>query len=531
MPQFNSNTPLVCVLAAVCAASASAADWPQWGGTADRNMVSAETNLPDSFAPGKKNPDTEEWDTSTAKNVKWVAKLGSQSYGNPTVSGGKVYVGTNNTSPRDPKIAPNPKAGDNGDRGVMMCLDEATGKFLWQLTVPKLKSGIVNDWDHLGICSSPTIEGDRVYVVTNRCELLCLTTQGLGKENVGPFLSEGQYYIDPDALKGGKEIKDKPVDAAKADIVWRLDMMEELGVFPHNASNCSVVIDGDIICCNTSNGVDWGHVNVPAATAPSFIGVNKKTGEVVWEDEIGMGKGERPDIGLSRRIFHGEWSNPSLGVVNNRKEVFFGGADGFVYALDPQTGKTIWFADCVLDKYKKDDKGNPILYPDSKGPSEIIATPILYKNRIYVANGQDPEHGEGVGSLSCIDATKEGDVTKTGKVWVFDKIHRSMSTVSISNGLVFIADFSGFVFCLDAETGKEYWTLETGGHIWGSTMVADGKLYFGNEDGDAYVMEAGKEKKIISKTNVDSQIYGTPVVANGTIYIAAQSHLFAITKK
>ena len=494
-------------------------------------MVSKETGLPDSFEPGKQNPETGEFDISTAKNVKWIAKLGSQTYGNPTVSGGKVFVGTNNTSPRNPKVKDNAKTGDNGDRGIMLCLDEATGKFLWQLSVPKLKSGIVNDWDHLGICSSPTVEGDRVYLVTNRCELLCLTTDGLSKGNVGPFKSEGQYYLDPDGLKGGKAAVNIPDDPLQADIVWRLDMMDELGVFPHNASNCSVVIDGDIICCNTSNGVDWGHVNVPAATAPSYIGVNKKTGKVEWEDEIGMAKGERPDIGLTRRIFHGQWSNPSLGEVNGKKQVFFGGGDGFVYALDPQTGKTIWSCDCVPDKYKHDDKGKPIPYPEANGPSEIIATPVLYNNRIYVAIGQDPEHGQGVGALSCIDATKTGDISKTGIIWQYDKIHRSISTVAIANGLLYTADFAGNVYCFDADTGKENWIESTGGEMWGSTLVADGKLYFGNRQGDAYVMEASKTKKVISKTDVESEIYGTPIVANGVVYIAAQSHLFALTKK
>jgi hypothetical protein len=70
-----------------------------------------------------------------------------------------------------------------------------------------------------------------------------------------------------------------------------------------------------------------------------------------------------------------------------------------------------------------------------------------------VAIGQDPEHGEGVGRLVCVDATKKGDITKTGLIWDFKEIHRSISTVSIdpNTGLLFIADFSGFVYCLDAE--------------------------------------------------------------------------------
>ncbi|HYF48238.1 MAG TPA: PQQ-binding-like beta-propeller repeat protein, partial [Planctomycetota bacterium] len=535
-PPFTPPTltsAFICVhlrflLAVVCVSAAAAADWPQWGNTPDRNMVTDVKDLPVEWNPGTKNVETEEFDLATAKNVKWIAKLGSQTYGNTTVAGGKVFIGTNNTSPRNPKIAPNATGPqDNGDRGVMMVFDEATGKFLWQLTVPKLKSGKVNDWEFLGICSSPTVEGDRVYVVTNRCEILCLDVNGLANGNDGPFKSEGQYILDPDLLKGGKEIAAKPTHLTDADIIWRLDMMDQLGVFPHNASNCSVLIDGDLLYCCTSNGVDWGHVNVPAAQAPSFIAVNKKTGEVAWEDEIGMGAAVREDCGLTRAIFHGQWSNPSLGVVNNKKQVYFGGGDGFLYALDPETGKTIWKGDCVLPIHKKNQKGY-ILYPDAKGPSEINSTPVFYKNRVYVAVGQDPEHGEGVGVLTCWDATRTGDVTKDGKLWTYDKIQRSISTVSVYNGLVFICDFSGYIHCVDAETGAPYWVKDTRSHIWGSTLAGDGKVYFGNEDGDLIVIEAAKEYKELGKTNVGSAIYSTPIVANGVMYVASQTHLFAI---
>ena len=58
----------------------------------------------------------------------------------------------------------------------------------------------------------------------------------------------------------------------------------------------------------------------------------------------------------------------------------------------------------------------------------MISTPVIYDNKVYIANGQDPEHGEGVGHLYCIDATKRGDITKTGLVWHYDKIRRSIST-------------------------------------------------------------------------------------------------------
>ena len=525
--------------AAACSlalAAANAEDWPQWGGNdPGRNFFSPATGLPESFNPGKVKSGTEEIDLATTKSVKWAVKLGSQSYGNPVVADGKVYVGTNNESPRDKRHV--------GDRSVLYCFDEKTGAFLWQLVVPKLKSGKVNDWENLGLLASPLIDGKRLYVVTSRCEVLCLDTEGMANGNDGPYKDEAKYF----ALDTGKP----PVEPGKtdADILWRYDMMDELGVFPHNASNCSVLmVDGLLYIC-TSNGQDWTHVNIPSPTSPSFIALDPKTGKLVAEDNAGIGP----------RIFHGQWTSPSTGKVGDKNLVFFGGGDGVLYALDakPQKGdgskivpvlpgavldreeekdssylKKVFWADLNPPEYKTDKNGKPFKYPAAEGPSEINSTPVFYKNRVYVATGQDPEHGEGVGHLVCLDATKTGDVTKTGVIWEYKGIKRSISSVSIDpkTGLLFIGDFSGFVHCLDAETGKLNWVYDMKAHMWGSTMVADGKVYVGDEDGDFVVLAAkgGDKPQVLSETNLGAPVYSTPVIANGTMYIASQTHLFAI---
>ena len=514
----NTAAPLLIFLLILICPAMPAQDWPRWGGNdPGRNMYSPAKGLPDRFDPGKPKSGTEDIDMQATKNVKWVAKLGSQAYGNVVVAGGKVFIGTNNENPRDPQ--------HEGDRSILLCLDEKTGEFLWQLVVPKLASGKVNDWEGLGLLSSPCVEGNRVYLVTSRCEVICLDTEGMANGNDGPFKDEAQYVVGP----GKPKAKIGPHDA---DIIWVYNMMDELGVFPHNASNCSVLIVDDLVYACTSNGQDWSHVNIPSPNSPSFIALNKKTGEFVAEDDAHIGP----------HIFHGQWSSPSMGVVNGRKLVFFGGGDGYCYAFDakPVKGtdstylKVAWKYDCNPPERKK------FKYPAAEGVSEINATPVFYKNRVYVAVGQDPEHGEGVGILTCIDATRTGDITQTGKIWSYDKIHRSISTVSIdpNTGLLFVGDFSGFVHCFDAETGKLYWTHDMKAHMWGSTLVADGKVYCGDEDGDFVVLAARKEKQILSKMliagkeedgpNLGSPVYSTPVVANGIIYVASNAHLYAI---
>ena len=107
-----------------------------WGGTPSRNMVSAMKGLPTT------------WDVKTGKNMKWVAELGSQSYGNPTVADGVVMVGTNNEAGCAIRSS-------RGDRGVLMAFNEDTGEFLWQAAFDKLSSGRANDWPYQGIASSP----------------------------------------------------------------------------------------------------------------------------------------------------------------------------------------------------------------------------------------------------------------------------------------------------------------------------------------------------------------------------------------
>ena len=111
-----------------------AADWPQWGGRPDHNMVSEEKGLPLTFEPGRKNPQGGGVEQGTTGNVKWVARLGSQSYGTPTVAGGRIFVGTNDDGMQDRRLGPT-------QGGRLMCLDEATGKLLWHLIIPRSTAG------------------------------------------------------------------------------------------------------------------------------------------------------------------------------------------------------------------------------------------------------------------------------------------------------------------------------------------------------------------------------------------------------
>ncbi len=498
-------------------------DWVMYGATPSRNMV----NLRAKGLPA-------EWDFGDAKkkikpkNVKWVAELGSKSYGGPIVVAGKVIVGTNNQKPRNPKHVD--AKGRPIDLGVIMCFDEATGKFLWQTTYKKLESGLVNDWPEEGICSSPVAEGDRMYYVSNRCEVVCSGLDG--------------------------------------KIHWKLDMMGQLGVFPHNLSVCSPLLVGDKLFVVTANGVDEDHLNVPSPRAPSFIRLDKHTGKVEWQDNrtsislLEAGKQEKARlkdlfkrlVNQARLIQHGQWSNPAAGVVNGKPQVVFPGGDGWIYSYDPDSGKLIWKFDCNPKnaEYRLGGKGTR---------SDFIASPVIYKNRVYIGTGQDPEHEYGVGHLWCIDMTKEGDVSpelvtdysvwppKTKKnpnsavIWHYGGpadpakvgrnyyFGRTMSTCAIHDGLVYAGELDGHLHCLDAETGKEYWSHRTKAQTWSSPVYADGKVYFGNDSKTMWVFAHGKTKRILAENDFperEGYIRAAPVVANNTLFVMTENKLYAI---
>ena len=353
----------LCLAMIFLASPLRAEDWPQWGRDNSRNMVSPEKHLPESFSPGKPIEGKPQIDPATTKNIKWAAKLGETCYGNPTISGGKIFLGTDNHDPRNPART--------GPFCVMMCFNEADGKFLWQLTIPRLAAGDNVDNTQAGLSSSPTVDGDRVYIVTNRCEVLCLTTDGLAKKNEGPFVDEAKYV-------GGE------VGPTDADIIWRYDMRDEHGIFPHQMTSSSVLVVGDRLYVTTSNGVDWTTKHLPSPNAPALICLDKKTGKLLGEERSG----------ISARTFKCNWSSPAAGKVAGKEMIIFGGGDGFSYGFDPVpidgVLKEIWRCDCVPTARRVKD-GKPLKYGQESGPAEIIATPVLVDGRVYVAIGQHPD--------------------------------------------------------------------------------------------------------------------------------------------
>jgi outer membrane protein assembly factor BamB len=435
------------------------------------------------------------------------------------VAGGRVFIG-----------------GMIGKQGVMSCFDEATGRLLWRWSRPT-RTDFRSDAmtmrlgpQMFGVTSTPAVDGERVYFVDQNCMVECLDVRG-----------------EPPLAKG---------EAGEAKVIWTFDMYGDkaVGSRPSDACNGSPLIDGDLLYVTTSNGVDRianKSIEIEAArrcmapTAPTLIVLDKRTGRFLAKDTAPTVDG----------MLHGQWSSPSMGTVHGRKLVFLGGGDGVCYAFEALPAvpnarvflKTAWWADCnppayrsaagvdvirhyALGDVRRRDTLNRLNDGSFVGMSELVATPVFYEDRVYVAIGRDPEHGRGRGALVCLDAAKSGDSTKSGKIWTYEGLDRSLSAVSIADGLVYIADVAGQLHCLDAQTGQPHWVYDSKSRVIASTMVADGKIYLANEK-HLDILATGTELKLLSQITLGAPAWGTPVAANGTLFVPSRNYLWAVQEQ
>ena len=573
-----SYRPFVAVLVSILAVPVGAApvpkgppptrEWSMYGGTPARNMANFRDKLPKLPPAGADWEDQDAVERWEKEWLLWKAELGSRAYGSPVVAGGKVFVGTNNERPRNPRDT---KKGADGeveklDKGILMCFDEKTGKFLWQHVNDKLPNLNVTDWPKEGICSTPTIVGHHVYYVSNQCRVVCADVHGFSDGNQG--IQNEQYRDDTDA-----------------DIIWEYDMIRELKVFPHNMSNCSPLVVDDFIYVCTSNGVDESHVKLPEPFAPSLICLNRHTGKLVWKDNS-----------PGKDVMHGQWSSPAY-AYEPVPQVIHGTGDGWLRGHDPATGKVLWKFDC-------NKKGAKYELGGTGDKSDFIAMPVVHDGRVYIGTGQDPEHSTGIAYLWCIDLTKalalgaksptrdvspelivridrQGDdekvVTKpnpfSALAWVHGGLEtrqwanrdfifgRTMSTVAVVGDVLYAAELYGYLHCLNAKTGEPYWKYDTKASIWGSPYYIDGQVLLATDEGNLFVFrhdpkpttsdelnftannqrEAKQQRKLrrehvekqylMLKIEFPSAIRTTPVVANGVLYLTTENTLYAIGKR
>jgi len=243
--------------------------------------------------------------------------------------------------------------------------------------------------------------------------------------------------------------------------------------------------------------------------------------------------------------------------------VIYAGGDGWLYGLEAKTGELIWKFDLNPKKV------TPYKVGGGGEQSFVVATPVVYENRCYVATGQEPDDGNGVGHLWCIDITKKpankdkdlspvsttvkvGDDTDerfdpkdaknkdSGLVWhhggrVLPRpkdegrefiFGRTLSTVAVHDGVVYATELLGVMQVLDAKTGEKLWEHDFQVGTWCAPYYVDGKVYAGCDDG-LYVFGAGRKANEPKLVKFGRPIKVPPVACNGVLYVNSGAYLYA----
>jgi outer membrane protein assembly factor BamB len=479
-----------------------------------------------------------------SRNIKWSAPLGHKTFGSPVVSGGRVFIGTNNAQHFLPGYT-------NYFDGALLCFDAQDGTLLWQATSAAL-TPLSPFYRGVGVASTPIVVGDRLWYVDAGGAVVCLDTAGF---------HDGQ---------NDGAVVDEPTDKLEADIVWRFDVRAKLGVNGHNFFACRAATDGERLFVVTGNAVDYQHVAVPNPTAPSFIALDRQTGQLLWSDNS-----------PGSNILHHQWGSPTYARIGGVPQVIFPGGDGWLYSFAPAgdgrgNSKLLW-------KFDLNPKNTIYVTGVSGDRNESAHYVTVAGNRVLAIAGHDAEVSEGLSVLWCIDATKRGDLSEeicvhsaqptlplpprrmrafdpalgelavpnpnSGVIWKFaaadtnrngqieyfeENIHLVRGAVVVRDGVALVADLSGLVHCFDANTGQRKWFYDMRASCWNSPLIAGRYAYIGDEDGDIAIFDllakrAGQHSgKPIAEINMQHSTYSVPTASNGVLFIAANNRLYAI---
>jgi outer membrane protein assembly factor BamB len=478
-----------CLLTGILLATPAqwAADWTMKARDASHNPVCSEDVPPIQFP--------EQINDQPIGPVKWITRLGVTNAGEPVISGGLIWVGTNFYDRNQPDV----------DASILKCLRESDGKELAEYVIPRDPRGRAYDWPMTGLSSSPLVEGDRLWFCTNRSEVVCLDISELLK-------GTGGYRV-----------------------VWKVDMQKEFKVEPvgimlsGSSTHCSPAGYGDWIYVNTGNARRYG--KIPAPDAPSLICFRKSDGHAVWTDNS-----------PGNNLIAGQQGNPLVMEVDGKPIVVIGQGDGWMRGFDAATGEVLWTFDINLksvnDRFQK---------------KYIVATPMAHEGRIYFMTGRQRESSEGVGRLCCLDPSKHGDVSSelidsagrvtpnpnSAVIWEYrgegrpdeSRIHCSLSTVAVKDRLLIATDIEGFVHCFDAATGDHLWDHDCLATIMGSPLIVGNVIYIATDDGEITELALAREKAVIAdQTSAFADSLETsPVFANGTLYLLGRYNLYAVS--
>ncbi|MEE2754450.1 MAG: PQQ-binding-like beta-propeller repeat protein [Candidatus Latescibacterota bacterium] len=286
-------------------------------------------------------------------------------------------------------------------------------------------------------------------------------------------------------------------------VVWSRSLTEEYGrISGYGGRTNTPFVHGNLVVISYLS-TSWGS---HASPRHRFIGFEKGTGKVAWVTTVG---GPPKDT---------TYSAPILMTVEGRDLLVSGTADGSIQALEFATGQKVW-------GFNLSKRG-------------LNSSVVASGNYVYGSHSEENFDSGALGRVVCIDATGQGDVTKTHEVWRYDGQTVGYTSPVLDGDRLYVVDNSANVHCLDSTTGKLHWKYSVGTVGKGSPILANGKLYATEVNGGFHIVDVtGDEPKTIDKKRIEripgvhAEIYGSPAVSNGRIYFTTEEGLYCLASE
>jgi outer membrane protein assembly factor BamB len=385
------------------------------------------------------------------ENFLWRVPGGGRS--TPIVMGNRVYV--QNPSGRGPQL-----------QERVMALDADTGKVVWEYKFNLFQSDVPA---HRIAWASPAADPETgtIYALSGGAQVIALSPEG--------------------------------------KLLWERSFGEEFAAFTtHGGRTMSPVVDGDLVIVSAAVS-NWGSA---AARAHRFIGLNKRTGEVMYVSNPGG------------RPYDTAYAPPLIATISGMRLLVAGLGDGGIHAIKAQTGEKVWS------------------FPAAK---RAINTGVAVSgNTVFVSHGDENLEGVELGLVAAVDGAQSGDL-KTTK-WATKGIEFSYSSPIVDGTRLYQLDNGSTLRAFDTTTGKPLWSLSLGSAQKASPVLADGKIYVGTDGGVFFIVRPTADKaEILSKVELPNstnsccgsegtpeQILGNPAISRGRIFFMSSDAIYAI---